>query len=482
MKRLWIILAWVLICLSSLCLPVNAFGREGTFGLYPAEYNETLSPGQTGLFELFIYNNTDHTLEFFITIMGCGIDRNGVRYYPDLKEAGEYSAVKWLKLTGMDTDSSLVISADQRRGLLVEVHVPEGTKPGEYYAVVFVEPKEFNVIEQGSLRFQTKTRIGALVKILVPGPISTFEMRSTVSEIRIDMPDNELSDLFRNILEKFDEEMKISDDIVSELTQLLQQFGARFSYEDYKLLPAEQQEEYFAWVRRFVEQMWMEQSTVKVVATFSTVSRKMLFVKGQVSIYQDIVGENGKRQRILRDRFTLTPAGSTVKGEEKVMPGGIRDFFGAIERPLPVGEYTAEVRFEYRGEGDEYARLALGQATFSIPQELVIRQKDMLLLVVTPDLLEYEMVPGEYHVKAVTVENLDTVEPLRIQLGTDVDWIEISSTSFLLQPGRKQSFRIAVKIPRDAEVVDRTGRIYISTDHGKVVYVDVKVRDKRNVN
>jgi hypothetical protein len=307
-------------------------------------------------------------------------------------------------------------------------------------------------------------------------------MRSTVSEIRIDMPDNELSDLFRNILEKFDEEMKITDDIVSELTQLLQQFGARFSYEDYKLLPAEQQEEYFAWVRRFVEQMWMEQSTVKVVATFSTVSRKMLFVKGQVSIYQDIVGENGKRQRILRDRFTLTPAGSTVKGEEKVMPGGIRDFFGAIERPLPVGEYTAEVRFEYRGEGDEYARLALGQATFSIPQELVIRQKDMLLLVVTPDLLEYEMVPGEYHVKAVTVENLDTVEPLRIQLGTDVDWIEISSTSFLLQPGRKQSFRIAVKIPRDAEVVDRTGRIYISTDHGKVVYVDVKVRDKRNVN
>lgn len=482
MKRGCIISSLVLVCLVSLCVHVNALGHQGTFGLYPAEFKDSISPGQSGMFELFVFNNTNQTAEFVVAIMGCGIDRSGARYYPSPEEAGDYSAAKWLRLTGMHAGSNIRVLPNERHGLLVEVHVPVGTRPGEYYAVVFVEPVEFSVVEQGSLRFQTKSRIGAVVKVFVPGPISAFDMRSSVSEIGVVLPDVEIAEQFPGILETLEKERIVTDSCAPEFARLLQAFGARFVYDDYQSWSREKQEEYAAWASKFLEQIWIEEETVKIVATLSTESRRIILAKGEVSIYQDFVNEGGRRQRVLRDQFTLTPAGSNIKGEEKVFPGGMRDFFGTIQRPLPVGEYTAEVRFEYRGEDEENVRLALGQTTFSVPEELAIRQKEMLVLGVAPDLLVYDMAPGEYHVKAVTLENLDVVEPLEIQLSTNASWIDLSSSSYKLQPGRKQSVRIAVRIPRDAELVERAGKILVSTDRGKAVYIDVQVRDKRDTN
>jgi hypothetical protein len=482
MKRVYVVFSWFLIFLIGLCFQANAFGREGTFGLYPAEFKGTMNPGQIGMFELFVYNNTGQTSEFVVTVMGCGIDRSGVRYYPAPEEAGEYSAAQWVRLKGMYAGSTIRVSPNEKHSILAEVHVPVGTRPGEYYAVIFVEPVEFNVVERGALKFQTKSRIGAVVKVLVPGPTSAFDMRSSVSEIWVDMPDNETVDQFRSILEALDNEMIVTDSFAHELSSFLQTLGVKFVYEDYRLWSRERQEEYAQAISEFLEQIWLERESVRITATLSTEARRIILAKGEVSIYQDFVDENGRRQRILRDHFTLTPAGSSIRGEEKVFPGGMRDFFGTIQRPLPVGEYTAEVRFEYRGEDETNARFALGHTTFSVPQELAIRQKEMLVLGVDPDLLVYNMAPGEYHVKAVTIENLDVVEPLEIQLSTNVDWIEISSSTYKLQPGRKQSIRVAVRMPRDVEFVDRTGKILVLTDRGKATYIDVQVRDKRETN
>lgn len=482
MKRVYVVFGWFLILLIGLCFQANAFGREGTFGLYPAEFKGTMSPGETAVLELFVYNNTSQTSEFLVTVTGCGIDRGGARYYPLPEEAGEYSAAQWIRLVDMYSGSTIRVPSGEKHSILAEVHVPFGTKPGEYFAVIFVEPVEFTPVEQGALKIQAKSRIGAVVKVLVPGPISAFDMRSAVTEIWVDMPDSETVEQFRTVLEALESEMIVTDSIGNELSSLLAAFGVYFSYEDYKLWTREKQEEYAQAVSKFLEQIWMEQESIMIAATLSTEARRIILAKGEVFIYQNFVDANGRKQRVLRDHFTLTAAGSSTKGEEKVFPGGMRDFYGTVQRPLPVGDYTAEVRFEYRGEDETNVRYTLGQTTFSIPQELAIRQQEMLVLNVEPDLLVYDMVPGEYHVKAVTVENLDVVEPLEIQLSTSVDWIEISSGSYRLQPGRRQSIRIAVRIPRDAEFVDREGKILLLTDRGKAVYIDVQVRDKRNTN
>ena len=48
-------------------------------------------------------------------------------------------------------------------------------------------------------------------------------------------------------------------------------------------------------------------------------------------------------------------------------------------------------------------------------------------------------------------------------------------------PGRSKKVRIVVRIPRDAKEVERVGKIGIATTQGKLVYVDIRVKDKRPV-
>jgi hypothetical protein len=481
MSKGCLVVVLILISLSCVCSHVSALGREGTFGLYPVEFKGELSPGQSEMFELFIFNNTNLMHEFTVTTMGCGIDRGGARYYPSPEMAGEYSAAKWLTITGLVSGSVIRIPPYERHAILVEVHVPSGTRPGEYYAVVFIEPTEYSLVEQEGLKYQAKTRIGAVVKVLVPGPISAFDMRSSVKELKVSLPSVEQAEQFGMILENLDMEGVITENSAPQITSLLKSYGIRFVYDDYKAWGIQEQQDYAKSVLKYLEQIWMEEETVKITATFETEARKIILAKGEVSVYQEFVNEDGRRQRILRDRFTLTPSGSDIKGEEKVFPGGMRDFYGTVQRPLPIGDYTAEVRFEYRGEDEEVARLALGVISFSISEELAVKQRQMLVLGVSPDLLVYDMAPGEYHVKALTVENLDVVDPLVLEVSTNVDWIELSSESFELLPGKSRLIRVAVKIPRDAELVQRAGKILISTNRGKAVYIDVQVCDKRDV-
>ena len=102
------------------------------------------------------------------------------------------------------------------------------------------------------------------------------------------------------------------------------------------------------------------------------------------------------------------------------------------------------------------------------------------MLHVNPELLEYSMIPGESHIEAIEIENMDLVSTLDVDIfASDPSWIEIPVPSVTIGPGRSKKIRIVVKIPRDAKEVERIGKVGIATTQGKPVYVDIRVKDKR---
>lgn len=206
---------------------------------------------------------------------------------------------------------------------------------------------------------------------------------------------------------------------------------------------------------------------VKVIATLENKCPVHLDAEGSVKI-KNLEGR-------IFDKFLLQGAGKNVRGEAFVYPEGMRDFWGTITRPLPPGEYVAEVSFTY---GYRFRKIR-AKTTFTLTETVAAKQKELLILAAKPELLEYSLVPGGYHVEAVEVENMDIVENLEIVAQSNAEWLKVSPGRLKLAPERRRKIKVIVRIPRDTEIVKRDGKIMFKAERGKPVFVDVVVHDAR---
>jgi len=476
------VLCYLLISVVSLLLACQVgqaqYAPAGMFGLSPTMYNIELRDGTGRLLEFCLSNSTAKPMTFSIYVTGLTLDRGGGRDFPDLDSAGEFSIAKWIRL--LDVKSENVVYSHDMLKFSAEVSVPKGTKPGDYYGVIMIEPTEFDSVRAFGPEIKIKSRIGAVLKVTVPGPISALNLRCSVSEMVVDLPDEERLGLFRRIAESASE--VVSDENIDDVAKVMTLFDSVFDETVYKSWELDKQTAFMTQLKDFLNERILEEEEIKIRATLATQARTTIIAKGEVSVYQKVDTGKGRYLRQLRDKFILVPAGEEVRGEGTVFPGGMRDFDGVVERPLPPGEYIAETLFRFRGEGEEQTRLVSGSTEFVVSKAVAARQKDLLVLDVNPELLEYSMVPGESHIEALEIENMDPVRELEVEIfASDPSWIEIPTPTVTIGPGRSKKVRIVVKIPRDAKEVERIGKIGIAATQGKPVYVDIRVKDKRPV-
>jgi len=96
------------------------------------------------------------------------MERNGTLNFNRL-ENFEHSAVPWIKLE----QTKIALLEKQKKELKFKISVPRRAKPGEYYAVIMVEPTEFTDVRAKDKPFliHMKSRIAVVIVIDVPGRI-----------------------------------------------------------------------------------------------------------------------------------------------------------------------------------------------------------------------------------------------------------------------------------------------------------------------
>lgn len=466
------------ICVIILSLQSGqAFALEGSFGLTPAKLRVEVVGGQSAQLKFVLMNNTSLPRTYKNYVTGCTINRDGAREYPEGDQAGRYSAAQWIKITkGLDGS---VVYPYELYEITAEINPPIGTAPGKYYAVLFAEPIETTTTTKGFIALNTRSRVGALIEVTVPGPISAFGKRASVTEIKSSMPDANRIKKYKDVIQSIKDSKELSIDHYEPLKELNSQLVDMINYQQYRSLKIEEQEKYALGLVGYLEQLKMEEEVIRVWATLENESHMIIMAKGEAFIYQKTAMDGDRYRRVLRDKFTLIASGQSIKGEAKVFAGGLRDFHGTVQRPLPAGEYVMEVRFEVRGEDEEQRVYTTKAAEFTVPENVAVRQSEMLTFGISTDFLEFDMVAGGYHVEVIEVENLGFAEALRINVISTDSWLEVYPKELQLGPGRRQNIRIGVRIPRDDELIERKGRLILTTDGAKLLTVDVVVTDKR---
>jgi hypothetical protein len=475
------IVMWLLfLCIISIWLSTSAITAPlNTYGLAPAIYQAELKPGKSAAFDLTVVNQTAKATTFRMYITGVGMDQYGGMIYPD--ENGLFSAAHWIELSNLSTSSTLNVDPNNSKLIKVSIQVPSGTKPGQYLTCVFAEPTTINTVKENNTELQTKIRIGTIVKITVPGPESAFSIKCTALNPDVIMPNKERIQALSRIVNILEQDLEVTDSIASEVTNYVNNSGSFFDYKTYQQMLKEQKQDIAKQIMDFLRQDIMQESALKVEATLKTDARTTIAAKGEAFVYQ-IVDNGATKVKRLRDHFTLTPAGSDIKDQCSILPGGSRSFQGQVQRPLPHGDYTVETRFSYIGEGSKTVRMVSSNADFKVSEQMELEQKDMLVLYVDPEVMTFNVVPGEFQSQAIKIENLDLVEPIEIKLASDNEWLEINPKSVIISPGRTATIRVTAKVPKSENITDKQCKIFITPNRGKIVWLDIKVKDKRKVS
>ncbi len=91
------------------------------------------------------------------------------------------SAINWIKME----NNKISLLEDQAKEIKFKVSIPSNATPGEYYAVIMVEPDKFTKIkdEKNPYAFKMKTRVAVVVVLDVPG--RAYEKKGEVTEVKI---------------------------------------------------------------------------------------------------------------------------------------------------------------------------------------------------------------------------------------------------------------------------------------------------------
>ena len=177
------------------CL-VLVMGSLYAFRVTPARLDLTIARGKTVEVVLNLIGSRgagrEHLMVFPTDI---SMKRDGSLNFSRL-EGFEYSAVPWIKLE----QTRITLLGGQKKELKFKISVPRRAKPGEYYAVIMVEPTEFTNVRTKDKPFmiKMKSRIAVVLVINVPGRI--YEKKGEVVLAKVDETNGKIkiTSTFRN--------------------------------------------------------------------------------------------------------------------------------------------------------------------------------------------------------------------------------------------------------------------------------------------
>ena len=154
----------MLICLMLILTVVSAFAVK----VSPVRFDISVPRGSSKEFTLNILGSKGlHTQDLIIYPSDLSMDRRGALSFDLIK--GRNSAVKWIKLE----ISKLSLLEEQTKDIKFKVSIPSNVAPGEYYAVIMVEPEKFvNVKDKKEpVTLKLKTRVAIIVILDIPGRV-----------------------------------------------------------------------------------------------------------------------------------------------------------------------------------------------------------------------------------------------------------------------------------------------------------------------
>lgn len=169
------------------CL-VLIIGSLCAFRVSPVRLDLTISRGKTQKIILNLTGSKGTGREhLFVFPTDIFMKRNGTLNF-DRLEGFEHSAVPWIKLE----ETKMALLERQKKELKFKISVPRRAKPGEYYAVIMVEPTEFTDIRAKDKPFliHMKSRIAVVIVIDVPGRI--YEKKGEVILAKVEQINDEV--------------------------------------------------------------------------------------------------------------------------------------------------------------------------------------------------------------------------------------------------------------------------------------------------
>ncbi|MBD3282129.1 MAG: hypothetical protein GF387_00780 [Candidatus Portnoybacteria bacterium] len=196
---------------------------------------------------------------------------------------------------------------------------------------------------------------------------------------------------------------------------------------------------------------------LKIISTFQNKGNIHLDVLGTVYV-------RSKDGKTMYAQVVMQPMGGGKK-EAFIFPGNARDFVGTIERPLPPGEYVVDVAYDY---GYKFRKARL-QSAFSITREVEENEDKAEFLVINLEEISIEK-EAQLRTKVIKATNTD-YKPLHVLIDSD-EWIEVSPSTLILQPGRSRNIKVIISNPNQET---KKGQITLKPDTGKEAKISVRV-------
>ena len=134
----------------------------------PVRFDVSVERGKSSDFTLnLIGSKGSYTQGFVIYSSDLSMSRQGALSFK--RTDGKNSAAEWIKID----KSELTLFEEERKQVTFSITVPYNAVPGEYYAVIMVEPKEFSYIKSDDHPFavKVKSKVAVVIVLNVPGRV-----------------------------------------------------------------------------------------------------------------------------------------------------------------------------------------------------------------------------------------------------------------------------------------------------------------------
>jgi hypothetical protein len=154
----------------------------------PVKFDVSVSPGTSKEFSLNVIGSKGfYTQDINIYASDFSMQRTGALSFGIFSST--HSAVPWINVA----QKEIILFEDQSMVVNFTVAVPYDAKPGEYYAVILLDPKDFTEVRSKSqpVLLQMKTRVAVVVILEVPGRV--YEKKGEAIDLAVSHTDSLLA-------------------------------------------------------------------------------------------------------------------------------------------------------------------------------------------------------------------------------------------------------------------------------------------------
>ncbi len=162
----------------------------------PVRFDMTIAPGTSKDFTLQLMGSKgEYSQSLLIYASDLSMARNGALGFDRIDNL-KSSCVKWIKLE----KEKATLFEEQKMPVKFQVNIPFDATPGEYYAIIMVEPEKYTNVKDKvkPIMLQMKTRVAVVIVLDVPGRV--YEKKGEATEANVIKTDSlvRITSTFKN--------------------------------------------------------------------------------------------------------------------------------------------------------------------------------------------------------------------------------------------------------------------------------------------